>query len=87
MRRRYLECFSLDIVDSEIGQDINRGKESSDENTQSQGESMLLGERESNNYLHVSLIYQFVQCKKYLVSNLCLGWDSLLRMDSQYGRG
>lgn len=47
------------------------GEQSSDENTQSEGEP-LLGERENNNYLHVSLTYQFVQCKKYLVGSPCL---------------
>lgn len=47
------------------------GKKSSDENTQSEGEPLLRG-RESNNYLRVSLTYQFVQCKKYLVGYPCL---------------
>lgn len=40
----------------------------------------LFGGRESNNYLHVSLNYQFVQYKKYLVGNPCLPLDSTLGM-------
>lgn len=27
MRQKHLECFSLDIADREVGQDINGGKE------------------------------------------------------------
>lgn len=64
------------------------GKKSSDKNTQSMcvwGGPMLVGGRENNSCLHVNLTYQFVQCKQYLVGNPCLGWNSLLSMDSQYG--
>lgn len=48
--------------------------------TENETPPRLPGGRESNNYLHVSLNYQFVQYKKYLVGNPFLPLDSTLGM-------
>lgn len=63
-----LFSFLLILLTGKLARPLMEGKKSSDENSQSEGKP-LNGEREGNYYLHISLIYQFVKYKKYLVGS------------------